>query len=329
MISKKMDKMMAASAALALLTFVSCGGYNNGKGSSYAAPTPQPQQQQPSPDAGIYQVTFTPMNTVVSGNVAGTANITIVGDSITISDDVMGTTPNTIHHQYVYVANNCPNASSDLNHDGFIDILEGVPSYGLVLVPLDGDLSSQAAGSSVYPISDAAGSFAYTRSAAFSQLMADLHTADTDPTDLFAKLPSGNNLDLASRVIVLHGVADATVLPNTISTVNGLTSHQSLPIACGKISRTAEGSTSGGTTTGGTTVGGTATGGTTVGGTVTGGATVGGTATGGTTVGGITVGGITAGGTTVGGITGGGTTTSGISMGDTTGSATDFGSGNL
>lgn len=44
-------------------------------------------------------------------------------------------------------------------------------------------------------------------------------------------------LSLDERLVVIYGVPDSQVLPETVGTDGSLTPHQSIPIACGQFSR--------------------------------------------------------------------------------------------
>jgi len=290
-----------------MLTFVAaCGSDDDDDSGGGITTTTQPEQpeEEQQPDEGTFRAELQPLNSSVGGNTVGTAKITVVGDELKFDMVVNGAPANITHIQHIHAGTACPTSAEDVNGDGFVDVLEGLPRYGAILIPLDGDLETQEGGTASNPSANATGTYRYTERASLTRMLADLRAPDTDTTDAVIKLEPGQPLNLASRHVVVHGIHDAP-------------SNATLPIACGLITRVPEGGTTG-ETTGGTT--GETTGGST-GGTT--GETTGGT-TGGTTgeTTGTTVGGTT--GTTVGGTAGttiGGTagTTIGGTIGTTTG----------
>jgi hypothetical protein len=176
--------------------------------------------------------------------------------------DLAGTPAQITHLQHIHSADACPTAGQDANGDGFIDVLEGIPSYGAILVPLDGNLNTQSDGAMTNPRSNEAGAYRYTRRATLSRMLSDLQAPDTAPDDPIVKLQEGELLNLEGRTVIIHGVPASANLPATIGTIPGLAPDATLPIACGTISRIEDGTTTGGTGTG-TTTGGTDTGTTT------------------------------------------------------------------
>jgi hypothetical protein len=219
---------------------------------------------------------MSPLNTSVSGNPSGTARIAILGDEMVVNVDMDGVPARITHLQHIHAGSACPTAADDTNGDGFVDVVEGIPRYGAILVPLDGNLESQAGGRSTSPSADGDGSYNYLRRGSFSRFLADLQAPDENPADAVIKLQPGEALNLAGRHVIIHGVPADSNLPETVQTIEGAPAHATLPIACGVIERASGdiGGTIGGGTTGETTGG---TGGTTGGTTGDTGGTTGGT----------------------------------------------------
>lgn len=123
--------------------------------------------------------------------------------SLTVTVEGSGLEPNVIHPQHIHgFADNtrpsvCPDASADTNDDGIIDLGEGAPFYGGVLLSLTYEDGS-------WPMADADGKLMYERT----------FTAE-DVSELKV---------LQNREIVLHG---ATVEDTFWAT---------LPVACGSLS---------------------------------------------------------------------------------------------
>ena len=201
------------SAALA----VTAGGFaiiglagGDGPATSAAAKT----------EGKTYTVNFSPLN---AGEHAGygtiptagpTGQLTVKGDEITVVLMVNGVTQS-LHPQHIHAGLSCPSTAADTNGDGYVDVIEGLPDYGPILVNLDDDLSSNAAGS--FPTGS---SYTYDESASRSTMQDELETA----------------IKLGRRHIVVHGF-DGTV-PSTVQTLPGLpasTGNLVLPVACGEI----------------------------------------------------------------------------------------------
>jgi Cu/Zn superoxide dismutase len=184
-----------------------------------------------SPTTETATATLTAMN---GEGATGTATISLTGDQFVARVVMTGTDTSLVHRQHIHAAAACPTAAADTNSDGFIDVLEGLPFYGAILVPLDGDISSQSAGATTFPSADSNGEYIYADTASFATMLDDLTDADPDPNDPIVKLTS-SDLDVDSRTVVIHGVADTTTLPATVLSLPGLTPQQSLPVACGTI----------------------------------------------------------------------------------------------
>jgi hypothetical protein len=186
--------------------------------------------------AEIYTADLKPLNAHVGyGTVNGTARFQLVNGDFIAIDQATGMQPGMIHPQHIHAAAQCPPASADVNHDGFIDVIEGVPFYGAILVPLDSDLSTQAGGS--FPtVDNNGGALHYHERASASAMLADLNAPDPNPNDAVVKL-AGAPLDLSGRHVVLHGIALDTPLPSTVASLPGLPAQLTLPVACGEISK--------------------------------------------------------------------------------------------
>ena len=303
----RLEKFLPVVLSAVMLTFVAaCGSDDDDDSGGGITTTTQPEQpeEEQQPDEGTFRAELQPLNSSVGGNTVGTAKITVVGDELKFDMVVNGAPANITHIQHIHAGTACPTSAEDVNGDGFVDVLEGLPRYGAILIPLDGDLETQEGGTASNPSANATGTYRYTERASLTRMLADLRAPDTDTTDAVIKLEPGQPLNLASRHVVVHGIPATPPLPATVGTIHDAPSNATLPIACGLITRVPEGGTTG-ETTGGTTGGTTGeTTGTTVGGTT--GTTVGGTA--GTTIGGTA-------GTTIGGTIG---TTTGTTIGTTT-----------
>lgn len=209
-----------------LLALASCG--SDGGGSSGSSE----KQEQQQDDQGIYRAVLKPLNTTVAGNTTGTVEIRIVGDDVAVLSNVVGAPAGVKHLQNITTASACPVA--DANGDTFIDVAE---TGGKFLIPLDSDLSDQLDGMDFGPIANGSGSYVYRRSTTLSQMLADVRAFDPDPLDPVVKIGPDQDLRLAGRVLIVHGVDSSSNLPGTVATTGNLSPHQALPIACGQLVR--------------------------------------------------------------------------------------------
>lgn len=143
--------------------------------------------------AKLYTVDFGSLN---DSGVSGTAELTLVGDQLTVHIMASGLVPNVTHPQHIHgfqenMGNStCPPESADTDGDGIITIPEGAPFYGAVLLTL-----------SPLPMADAEGNIDFT----------ETYTIDSSITPL------------QNRAIVLHGLV---VDGEYVATI---------PVACGQI----------------------------------------------------------------------------------------------
>lgn len=219
----KQNNILFAFMTLAL---VACGGGGGGGGSSMQA------QMEPLTD-GTYYTVLRPINFSSNGYIPyGSATFKVSGDQFsaatTMDDDQRVT-----HRQSVHVGTRCPNQGDDRNGDGFVDYQEAMAVVGSVILPLDNDISSQAAGAESYP---RGGGMTYNRSASLSRLSADMWQPDENAGDEIMKLASGEPVGLNSRVVLVHGTINSS-LPASVAARAGETPDQSLPVVCGVLKK--------------------------------------------------------------------------------------------
>lgn len=165
------------------------------------------------------------------GHARGVARFTIHGDSLTIRVDMHGVPPGIMHMQHIHGFTNgnaaaCPAATADVNHDGFIDLDETEPASGTTMVPLTADPVNMKIASDTYPKASTSGTYQYKVTVPLKALEA-----------AFAKSFPGQKLDLARRVVYIHGVLPTTKLPSSVASLGTVPAQVTLPIACGKIER--------------------------------------------------------------------------------------------
>ena len=214
---------------LSLLSLVACGG-GGGGGSSKS----QQERTNASEAAdGVYHAHLRPLNPQSNGFLPhGGATFRVDGDKLTVKsflDDASGVT----HRQSVHVGTACPTPANDSNGDGMIDYQEALKAVGPVLIPLDGDLSSQEKGAEIYP---SGSSFTYNETGFMTEMLSNLWEADAVPADEFAKLGSGEGMRLVGRVVLIHGTFSSNLLPGSLATRGTDPANIALPVVCGVIS---------------------------------------------------------------------------------------------
>lgn len=206
---------IAISLSFALLT--SCGKDGGGRSKGPESPVLEEQVAE-----GTYEAILRPFNNHLSGYLpSGTANIKIQGDNVQIKT-LLDDDARVPHMQAILSGTRCPVASDDSNGDGLIDIEEAYRASGSVFIPLDSDINGASEGSGVYPIGSG---FTYIENASLSRMEAD------------ARQRTNQNLNLAGRVVLIHGVAQSTKMPETAATRDGISPQASVPIACGILKR--------------------------------------------------------------------------------------------
>ena len=152
---------------------------------------------------------------------SGTATVTLKGNDVTVQIMVDGVTPLTLHPQHIHAGTTCPNAADDANGDGFVDVIEGLPKYGPILVSLDSNIDDGAATDLDFPVADANGSFSYSAEGSRSHIQNEIATA----------------LKIGSRHVVIHGISPTGMpLPASVASLPGLPAWATLPVACGQLS---------------------------------------------------------------------------------------------
>lgn len=158
----------------------------------------------------MYSVDFTALN---GSGVSGSAELTLMGDQLTVRVNASGLEPNMVHPQHIHgfpenkENSNCPTSAADTNGDGLVDLVEGLPSYGGVLLELYVPIDE-------FPVADANGVLTYERT---------FTLGETEFTEEGELISESDLSPLQNRTIVLHGM---TVDGEYIAT---------LPVACGQI----------------------------------------------------------------------------------------------
>lgn len=91
----------------------------------------------------LYQANLVPLS---GSGVSGVANLSLDGDLLTVSITATGLTPNQVHIQHIHgrfdaagrpAASMTPTLAQDTDGDRFIELAEGLPTYGPIILNLD------------------------------------------------------------------------------------------------------------------------------------------------------------------------------------------------
>ncbi|MGH7549204.1 MAG: hypothetical protein ACREK3_00435 [Gemmatimonadota bacterium] len=180
----------------------------------------------PSVHIGEWMARLEPLN---QSGVSARARVISTGEggTFTVAIQALGLESNLVHAQHIHGFTDgsngvCPTPEADVNGDGVIDVIEGLPDYGPILLSLDGDLTDGAEVDDLttFPNPDnRRGQVRYEASASYEPVNAAL--------DL--------SIPLENRHIVLHGVSGP--VPSTAQGIGPFTAAQALPVACGVLER--------------------------------------------------------------------------------------------
>jgi hypothetical protein len=172
----------------------------------------------------LFRAPLDPVN-LRFGTVTGTVEIRVVGNQLTVQLTASGLA-DMLHVQFIQAGNACPTMASDTNGDLVVDGPEALAASGLVLLPLDGDLTSQTLDTATSPVGTA---IAYTQIVFLSAVNTAVH--GTPSSEFVTTIPAGQEFNPDGLAVLVYGVADPLLI--TVGTIFDLTSNQSVPVACG------------------------------------------------------------------------------------------------
>ena len=185
--------------------------------------------QTTSSDIGVFRARLTP----VADNPAahGAAYLTRRGDRLSSVVHVQGLTPGLPHAMHIHgleqAESECPGISRDVNADGLVDTLEGIPDYGPILVSFTtsgatgGNLLPDGLDLSRFPKANRGGVVTYNRSF-------DIPTDIADRLGELHIVIHGNDLDNSGAYDgPLSSLSDVVGAPVPL--------EAELPVACGPL----------------------------------------------------------------------------------------------
>jgi hypothetical protein len=207
------------AAACMAFTFVACDQADVAPDASLTAQNSQDAHlrgvEKGSSIERTYVADLKPLN---NSGVTGTATFTLDANKLTVEVVATGLEPNLPHPQHIHGFMNdknstCPTAADDTNNDGLVDLVEGLPSYGPVLLELYLPIDR-------FPVADANGNINFKR----TFMLGEVEFQEEGQVISYADLKP-----LQNRAIVLHGLTvDGTYIPT-------------MPVACGQIMNTNSG----------------------------------------------------------------------------------------
>lgn len=187
---------------------------------------------------GIYTADMWPVNHNLHLKSLGMAGVQRDGDNFEAMIKLKYAPRGVVLRPAIYTARRCPNINDDLNKDAYIDIVEARAAIGKITIPFDSDLDSQESGS--FSASGADGKYSYQQSASFDRMFSDLKQTDQNPSDQMVKIGVEEGLTFPGRIVLIQGLAQTAALPATVATADGMSAHESIPVACGVLWKVGE-----------------------------------------------------------------------------------------
>lgn len=184
----------------------------------------------PGEAAERYVAKLAPLNAEKIGTSAsGTADLQVANGKLSISIELGGLVPGLMHLQHFHGFADgrdaaCPTTKEDANGDGYIDLMETETVAGTTMLPFHKHPVTLEIPNDTYPVANSKGAASYTHSNSVGELEKALKEK--------LKAPA---LDLAKRVIFVHGIASDAKLPELVKSLPGVPAQVTIPVACGKI----------------------------------------------------------------------------------------------
>lgn len=181
-----------------------------------------------------YEAQLQSLNDSVTGSkTAGNATFIIKDGEMQVTIDVKNAPAGIQHWQHFHGFENgdaaeVPTMEQDANGDGIIDVTETEPVSGTTMVPFNDIPANMDVGANSYPEADEEGSYHYEATIPMEQL-------DSVFLEAF-----GDEVNLDTRVLYIHGVPEDTELPESVASLGDIPASITIPIAAGKINKVEE-----------------------------------------------------------------------------------------
>jgi hypothetical protein len=183
-----------------------------------------------SRDVGLYVATLTSQNAHLAGRrVTGTATFVARGDQLDVTMDARGL----VDGRHIAMVHGfadqrpavCPTDEADRNGDSAIDVDEASASAGVPLIPLNYGMSMLEFESDKYP------------EARSGRLLFEHATSQSDIVASLSVELGLRRLAIEDYAVLVYGVSRETKLPGTLAALPNAAAWQSVPVACGVITR--------------------------------------------------------------------------------------------
>ncbi|MGI8573992.1 MAG: hypothetical protein ACR2MA_01335 [Egibacteraceae bacterium] len=203
--------LLTVAALLALATFAMPAG----------AQEADEQDVYPPAGARVFIGVIGPVpHTAIESAVSGSYVVTLEGTTLQISLSAFGATPNLPHAMHIHTGSACPAAGADADGDGLISVVEGIPSYGAIRVPLTvtGPTGPESAlALDRMPVANAAGAIFYRRT---------------------IEIPAEFAANFGAPHVVVHGFDGLNATPGyqtpPVSPLGPVPQEATLPVGCGE-----------------------------------------------------------------------------------------------
>lgn len=175
-------------------------------------------------EAGDYKVSFTNINPKFF-TMKGEGIVTQTDDELSFIIKMNKAASLRSTYQNLYDGD-CPDITDDKNGDGIVDINEAMEKLGRKIMPLDSDINSSNPAKNVFPQANTAGSYEYSAKGKLETIMQDLDEHEYS-----------DNLNIEGSVVLLQGLPTYFKFPNSVESSDGLPVTETLPVACGKITK--------------------------------------------------------------------------------------------
>jgi len=203
----------------ALLSITSCG---KDKDSSSPAAIQGANQEYIEASPGTYYSVLRPVNFQSNGFIPyGAATFKLKDDELQVNISLDDDQP-VKHRQALHMGFRCPTLQDDTNGDGFVDYDEAERVVGPIIMSLDSDLNSEAAGAESFPSGRA---MTYNKIASLQKINADLLSQNK------------RSIGLKGRVVLVHGTSPQTSFPTSLASYYNEEANLSLPIVCGVLEK--------------------------------------------------------------------------------------------
>lgn len=209
-------KLINLFSLIFILSLFGCGNKSGGSDGNNQEEREDHHRLLLEATPGTYYAVLRPTNFLANGFIPyGAATFKLVNDELRV-EVVLDDDQAVPHRQALHLGTSCPTLADDTNGDGFVDYEEAQRVVGKVLMPLDSDLSSQAAGENFYLSGP---KMTYNKVASLSEINSELAPR--------------KKMGFEDRVVIVHGTSAQAHHPTSLASYMGEAPHLSLPIVCG------------------------------------------------------------------------------------------------